>query len=132
MKTIKILLIGCLIALTAACGQSESPSGDTSTAERDAGTASATATTDASAGTAPTITISGMAFGEPITVPPGALISVANTDRAEHSVTSRTPDRFDVHVDGNEKATFTAPTEPGTYEFFCTYHPNMTGSLIVT
>lgn len=130
MKTIKILLIGCLIALATACGQAESPS-DTSTTERDPGTASATATSEASAGTAPTITISGMEFGEPITVPPGALISVANADRAEHSVTSRTPDRFDVHVDGNQKATFTAPTEPGTYEFFCTYHPNMTGSLIV-
>jgi plastocyanin len=131
MKTIKIVLIGCLIALSAACGQAESPSG-TSTAERDAGTAGPTATSEASAGAAPTITISGMEFGEPITVPPGALISVANADRVEHSVTSRTPDRFDVHVDGNQKATFTAPTEPGTYEFFCIYHPNMTGSLIVS
>jgi plastocyanin len=29
------------------------------------------------------------------------------------------------------KATFTAPTQPGEYAFYCTYHPSMKGTLIV-
>jgi plastocyanin len=29
------------------------------------------------------------------------------------------------------KATFMAPTQPGEYAFYCTYHPSMKGTLIV-
>jgi plastocyanin len=72
-----------------------------------------------------------MSFGEPITVGPGTQVTIANTDSAEHSVTSRAAGGFDVHVDGNKKATLTAPSQPGTYEFYCVYHPNMVGTLIV-
>jgi plastocyanin len=72
-----------------------------------------------------------MSFGEPITVPPGAQITIKNDDSAEHSVTSDTAGKFDVHVDGGEQGTLTAPTEPGEYAFHCTYHPSMHGTLIV-
>ena len=72
-----------------------------------------------------------MAFGEPLTVAPGAEISIVNNDAAEHSVTSQTAGSFDVHVDGNQKGTLTAPTQPGEYAFYCVYHPSMKGTLIV-
>jgi plastocyanin len=75
--------------------------------------------------------IMGMSFGEPITVPPGAQITIKNDDSAEHSVTSDTAGKFDVDVDGNEQGTLTAPTEPGEYAYHCTYHPSMHGTLIV-
>jgi plastocyanin len=125
----------CLVATVATgCGGSS-----TSTEETGTGTATATAsptgaeeTTSAPAQAgAATIMIMDMSFGEPITVPPGAQITIKNDDSAEHSVTSDTAGKFDVHVDGGEQGTLTAPTEPGEYAFHCTYHPSMHGTLIV-
>lgn len=142
MKRIHLLLAAlCLVFTVAACGS------DTSTTE-EPGTATATltgspTTTAAAPGTAEatsapaeagaaTITIANMTFGEPVTVPPGAQITIKNDDSAEHSVTSQTAGQFDVHVDGNQQGTLTAPTEPGEYAFYCIYHPSMKGTLIVT
>jgi plastocyanin len=77
------------------------------------------------------ITITGFAFGQPVTVAPGATVEVVNTDAAPHNVTAadgsfETPD-----LNQDEKVTFTAPTTPGRHEFTCTLHPEMTGTLIV-
>jgi plastocyanin len=130
----------CLFAAFAtACSES-----DTTTEERETGTATmtgspttaqATGTTEATPAPAPagtaTITMAGMSFGAPITVPPGAQITIKNDDSAEHSVTSQTAGLFDVHVDGNQQGTLTAPTEPGEYAFYCIYHPSMTSTLTV-
>jgi plastocyanin len=125
----------CLAAAFAtACGGSS-----TSTPEPETGTATATASPTATEGPtsgpaatgAATITIASMSFGEPITVSPGAQITIKNDDSAEHSVTSDTAGKFDVHVDGKEQGTLTAPTEPGEYAFHCVYHPSMHGTLIV-
>ncbi|MGV9799336.1 cupredoxin domain-containing protein [Mycobacterium sp. NPDC003449] len=121
----------CLLAaLTAACGQSDGNSA------QDSGTRTATATATASptaepAPGGPSITIRGMGFSGPLTVAPGATITIVNDDEVEHSVTSRTKDLFDVHVDGKQRATLTAPTEPGDYAFYCIYHPAMKGTLTV-
>lgn len=122
MRTLAALLLAALLMFATACTDSEpgAASGE-----------SVTPTSDASAGTVPTITVSAMRFDAPESVPPGARISIANTDRAAHTVTSRTPGVFDVHVDANKKATLVAPTEPGTYEFYCVYHPNMVATLTV-
>jgi plastocyanin len=68
---------------------------------------------------------------EPLTVPPGAQVALTNKDSAAHSVTSQTAGQFDVDIDGNGEATFTAPAQPGEYAFYCTYHPSMKGTLIV-
>ncbi|WP_035771286.1 cupredoxin domain-containing protein, partial [Arthrobacter sp. Br18] len=38
---------------------------------------------------------------------------------------------FDVTIPGGASATFTAPSEAGTYGFFCKFHGNMKGSLTV-
>jgi plastocyanin len=77
------------------------------------------------------ITIAGFAFGQPLTVEPGAKVEVVNTDAATHNVTAadgsfETPD-----LKQGDTATITAPTTPGRYEFSCTLHPEMTGMLIV-
>ena len=125
----------CLVAVFAtACGGSS-----TSTQGTQTGTATATAsptataeqTTGPAAAAAATITIANMSFGQPITVSPGAQITIKNDDSAEHSVTSDAAGKFDVHVDGTEQGTLTAPTDPGEYAFHCTYHPSMHGTLIV-
>jgi len=121
----------CLAATVAACGSESTYS----TSEGDTGTATATAspeTTSAAAEPAgPTITMANMSFGDPITVAPGAKITVRNDDSAEHSVTSRAEGTFDVHVEAGEQGTLTAPSTPGEYAFYCVYHPSMTGTLIV-
>jgi plastocyanin len=125
----------CLVAAFAtACGGSSN-----TTEERETGTATMTAsptgtaeaTNGPAAASAATITIANMSFGEAITVPPGATITIKNDDSAEHSVTSDTAGKFDVEVEGKEQGTLTAPTEPGEYAFHCTYHPSMHGTLIV-
>jgi plastocyanin len=125
----------CLVAAMAtACGGSETATQETGTGTATA-TASATGTAEATsappAAGAATITITNMSFGEPLTVPPGAQITIKNDDSAEHSVTSDTAGKFDVHVDGKEQGTLTAPPEPGEYAYHCTYHPSMHGTLIV-
>jgi len=146
MKKILVLCATvCLAAVVAACGSESSYT----TTESDTGTATATskatatstaestetATTQATSAPAEpagaTITIANMSFGDPVTVAPGAEVTVKNDDTAEHSVTSETEGAFDEHVDGGESDTFTAPTEPGEYAFHCTYHPSMKGTLIV-
>jgi plastocyanin len=91
-----------------------------------------TATTGAVTPGAPTITIKNFEYGAPLTVAPGAVVTVTNMDSAGHTVTAEQGDVFDVDVKGSGgTATFTAPSAPGSYPFYCTYHPNMRGTLIV-
>ena len=135
----KILLWCAAVCLAAAAFTACGSESSYTTTEGDTGTATATAspentsetTTVGAEAAGPTITMANMSFGEPITVAPGAQITVKNDDSAEHSVTSQTEGQFDVHVDGGEQGSFTAPTEPGEYAFYCVYHPSMKGTLIV-
>lgn len=78
-----------------------------------------------------TITIKGFAFGQPLTVAPGTRVEVVNTDAAPHNVTATDRSFKTSNLNQDETATFTAPTTPGRYEFTCTLHPEMTGTLIV-
>lgn len=85
------------------------------------------------AGTAAvTITIKDFAFGEPLTVAPGATVAITNMDSAAHTVTADEGAAFDTEVKGGGgTATITAPTKPGSYPYHCTFHPGMHGTLIV-
>ena len=84
------------------------------------------------AGTAAaTITIKDFAYGDPLTVAPGAAVTVTNMDAAAHTVTADEGSAFDAQVKGGGTATFTAPTKPGSYAYHCTYHPGMHGTLVV-
>lgn len=121
----------CLIAvLGTACGQSDTTETPIAAPETlTSSPASEPASEPAPGG--PTITIQGMGFSAALTVAPGTQITIVNDDEVEHSVTSQTDGLFDVHVDGKQRATFTAPSEPGEYPFICTYHPAMKGLLVV-
>jgi plastocyanin len=118
-----LFLIG---AVATGCGSSSAPSASSSSPP-----AAMTGKPAAPASSGPTIAISGMAFGEPVTVSPGAQVAITNGDGVEHSVTSKTAGQFDTEVDANEQKTFTAPTQPGEYPFYCKYHSNMKGTLTV-
>lgn len=81
-----------------------------------------------------TIKIKDFKYGEPLTVAPGARIEVENEDTARHDVVSDTGEFKTPLLGQGEKATFTAPTKPGTYKFSCSLHPGSMsgiGTLIV-
>jgi plastocyanin len=77
------------------------------------------------------ITIADFSFGGPRTVVAGAVVHVSNADAEAHTLTAG-DGTFDTgSVEEGTVVSFTAPTVPGTYAFFCDIHPSMTGSLVV-
>lgn len=77
------------------------------------------------------ITIKDFEFNGPESVAPGATVMVVNEDRSSHTLTSEADDFDEVVLKGGADGTFTAPTEPGSYDYVCAYHPEMTGTLVV-
>jgi len=75
-----------------------------------------------------TLEISGFQFGA-VTVDPGGTVNVSNRDSAPHTVTGGAFDSG--QVDGGGSTSFTAPGEPGSYDFQCQIHPEMSGTLTV-
>lgn len=66
-----------------------------------------------------------------ITVPVGSSIRWTNADDIPHTVVSDDKTTFKSKVlDTNEEFSFTF-TKPGTYNYFCSIHPKMTGKIIV-
>ena len=78
------------------------------------------------------ITIQNFAFGAPLTVAPGAKVTVTNKDSVEHTVTSDDGKSFNVSVAAGATATFTAPATTGTFTYHCAIHPMMHGTLTVS
>ena len=78
------------------------------------GSPASTSSPGATSGTAAvTITIKDFAYGDPLTVAPGATVAVTNMDTAAHTVTADNGSVFDAQVKGSGgTATFTAPSQP--------------------
>ena len=114
--------------LAAGCGSSGQKSSST-TAAGGTGTAS----TGGSA--AAVIVIKNFAYSpSSLTVPPGATVTVKNEDTATHTVTASSShsgafDTGDIQPGGS--TTFKAPTTSGTYEYICSIHQFMHGTLVV-
>lgn len=95
----------------------------------DGGDAGAAATT-VSAETA-TITIDGFAFSGVTDVPAGTVLTVINNDTAPHTFTAE-DGSFDSGSLNPEDAFQVTLDTPGTYTYFCAFHPSMTGTITVT
>jgi plastocyanin len=73
-----------------------------------------------------------------VTAKSGSTVTWNNEDSALHTATSGkdvTPDgKFDTSIiaPGQSSQPVTMPTEQGEYPYFCTLHPWMTGTVIVT
>lgn len=78
----------------------------------------------------PVITINDFEYAVPGPVAAGAVVTVVNNDSETHTVTA-VDGSFDVNVPGGDTVTFTAPAAAGSYAFFCEFHSNMEGTLVV-
>ena len=65
-----------------------------------------------------------------ITVKAGTQITWTNKDDIPHTVVSEDKTFKSKVLDTDEKFTLT-PTKPGTYTYYCSIHPKMTGKLVV-
>jgi plastocyanin len=80
------------------------------------------------------ITVTGLAFPAEVTVPPGKSVTWVNESSAPHEVQMDTfegapTDEEPVRLGTDEEGGISL--EPGTWTYFCTIHPSMTGTLIV-
>lgn len=150
MKTTKhalpALVLAAVVMGSVACSPAaDTPGPDTASSAAAAPTAAQTpaSTAEASAGAgmsesaeaAPAeeamITIADFEYQMPDSIAPGAEVTVINEDDAPHTVTAEGEEEFDVEVGPGETVTFTAPEEAGEYEVMCTYHPEMSGTLVI-
>ena len=65
-----------------------------------------------------------------IVVQAGTTVTWVNADDAPHTVASSTKVFKSGALDTEDKFSFTFTT-PGTYEYFCSLHPHMTGTVVV-
>ena len=100
------------------------PSGSTTTEPAAPSASSAAEATEA------VISITDFAYRVPASVAPGAEVIIENGDTEAHTVTSK-DGGFDVTVAPSGTTTMVAPTKPGRYRFVCSFHANMTGTLVV-
>jgi plastocyanin len=65
-----------------------------------------------------------------LTVKAGTTVTWRNKDDIPHTVTSAARLFKSKALDTDDSFSFTF-TEPGTYEYFCSLHPRMTGTIVV-
>ncbi len=65
-----------------------------------------------------------------ITVKAGATVTWTNEDDVPHTIASSSKFFKSKALDTGDKFSFTFTT-PGTYEYFCSLHPHMTGAVVV-
>jgi plastocyanin len=118
MKRIGLTLV-LLVLLLAACGGSGSTSGDASTSSGGGGKPTA-------------VTIANFEF-EPaaIAVPAGTTVRFTNHDASPHTATSKRSGAFDTGSIAQGESATVKLDKPGTYAFFCAFHPFMKGTIEV-
>ena len=81
--------------------------------------------------TGPRVEIKAHGFGTPtLTVRPGTTVTWINEDDDAHTVTSTNDVFKSPGLDTGESFSYIFANE-GTYEYFCTLHPLMTGKVVV-
>jgi plastocyanin len=129
--------LSCVTIMSAAaCGGSDNgqqPAATTPAATTAEPTTVPTAASPPAQAGPPTITVDDFVFNDfnDVVVKPGTQVTVTNTDEDPHTVTSYVPGAFDIDVAAKSEATFTAPSQPGSYPFHCGNHTSMHGTLIV-
>jgi plastocyanin len=95
-----------------------------------AGSFSIAANAEPSAGAA-SVKIDNFVFGpQTLTVPVGATVTWTNSDDIPHTSVSTEGVFKSKVMDTDEKFSYTF-TKAGTYPYYCTIHPKMTGKIVV-
>lgn len=110
---------------------STSPSGHTTASTKPKPAASPESASTAATQQSAVIVIKDYKFSGPGSVSPGSQVTVKNEDSTNHTVTADGDGGFDVTIDAGSTGTFTAPSQPGSYPYVCTFHGDMTGTLVV-
>jgi plastocyanin len=77
------------------------------------------------------VKIDNFVFGpQTITVPVGATVTWTNSDDIPHTAVSSDGVFKSKVLDTDDKFSYTF-TKPGTYAYYCTIHPKMTGQVVV-
>jgi amicyanin len=77
------------------------------------------------------VNIDNFTFGpEKLTVKAGTTVTWKNDDDIPHTVASSTKAFKSKALDTDDTFSFTFTT-PGTYEYFCSLHPHMVGTVVV-
>jgi plastocyanin len=68
-----------------------------------------------------------------VTVPRGSTIIFKNISQIAHTATEiNGPAAFDTgNIEPGQSKSINKLTKPGTYHYYCSYHPNMVGTIIV-
>ena len=66
----------------------------------------------------------------PLTVKVGTTVTWVNHDDIPHTVTSKTMAFRSKALDSDDKFSFTFAA-PGSFDYFCSLHPMMTGTIVV-
>ncbi|MFL5297749.1 MAG: cupredoxin family copper-binding protein [Phenylobacterium sp.] len=78
-----------------------------------------------------TVAIDNFTFGpQALSVPVGATVTWVNRDDIPHTVVAVDKAFRSKVLDTDEKFSFTF-TKAGTYDYFCSIHPHMTGKVVV-
>lgn len=128
--TLALLCATTALLLATACADSDG--GAAPATPSPAGTSPASPPPTRTTGTVH-ITMKDFAFSPAtLEVRPGEEITVSNEDSTAHTMTATEGNAFDTGtIDGDKSGSFKAPTQPGTYSFVCTFHPDMKGTLTV-
>jgi plastocyanin len=117
-----------------ACGTTDDSSGTPASTSSSSSLPMASSTaavpTASATATASSITIKDFVFEFPASVSPGARVIIKNLDAQAHTVTSK-KGGFDVKVDPGGTAALVAPNAPGSYPVVCSFHANMSATLVV-
>ena len=122
-----------MLGLIGGCGGGDA-STDTTTASVSPSSAAAADQNVAETDTSVVITITGLAFPAEVNVPAGKSVKWVNGSSAPHEVKMETFDGAPADIEPVRLGTDQEgelSLDPGTWTYFCTIHPSMTGSLVV-
>lgn len=66
-----------------------------------------------------------------LTVSPGTRVTFTNHDSTAHTATSKQPGAFDTEPIQPGKSASVTLRRPGTYAYYCVFHPFMKGTIVV-